>query len=379
MVKFKKFKVKDYFDIQSTKSFNKDKLTIPNKHNHYDYVTRTANNNGIESITGKIDNFKPNDSNTFSLGLIQMTFFYRPNPWYAGQFVRKIIPKFNFNTRQMLYFLALFQKLSLSIKGTLVRKINEVFLNSLIELPIKSNGFPDWQYMNDRIMELEHDRIMELEHYLQVTGLNDYYLTNSDKEVLNRKIETKEFKIAKSYILRSKKINVCDKGIFDIAPTNKKINANNVTFNGKYSYVARGGSNNGIKGTINYDESYLNPSNTISFGQDTATLYYQPDSYFTGDKIQILKLNNDYGKLTPEIALYIISVIKKVFSIYSWGQQSFAVDKIANLKIKLPIDKNKQIDFEYMEKYIKVIEKLTIKNVIDYKDKVIKLTDQVIN
>lgn len=75
MVKFKKFKVKDYFDIQKVKSFNKDKLTISTKNDHYDYVTRTSNNNGVESITGKIANFEANNSNTFSLGLLQMTFF----------------------------------------------------------------------------------------------------------------------------------------------------------------------------------------------------------------------------------------------------------------------------------------------------------------
>lgn len=75
MVKFKKFKVKDYFDIQKVKSFNKDKLTISTKNDCYDYVTRTSNNNGVESITGKITNFEPNNSNTFSLGLLQMTFF----------------------------------------------------------------------------------------------------------------------------------------------------------------------------------------------------------------------------------------------------------------------------------------------------------------
>ena len=49
------------------------------------------------------------------------------------------------------------------------------------------------------------------------------------------------------------------------------------------------GSNNGQKGFINEDESFLNDGNTISFGQDTATMYYQEFPYFTGDKIKIVK------------------------------------------------------------------------------------------
>lgn len=51
----------------------------------------------------------------------------------------------------------------------------------------------DWQYMQDRIAELEQDRIAELEQdriaeldaYLKATGLEDYELTEEDKEVLS--------------------------------------------------------------------------------------------------------------------------------------------------------------------------------------------------
>lgn len=54
-------------------------------------------------------------------------------------------------------------------------------------------------------------------------------------------------------------------------------------------YIVRMSYNNGQKGFINEDEQYLNEGNTISFGQDTATMYYQEKPYFTGDKIKILK------------------------------------------------------------------------------------------
>lgn len=39
--------------------------------------------------------------------------------------------------------------------------------------------------MQDRIAELEQDRIAELDAYLKATGLNDYELTEEDKEVLS--------------------------------------------------------------------------------------------------------------------------------------------------------------------------------------------------
>lgn len=105
--------------------------------------------------------------------------------------------------------------------------------------------------------------------------------------------------------MRGKTVMVDECGIFNILPTKKKINANNVSFGGKYPYIARGEGGNGIRGYIDFDEQYLNPSNTIAFGQDTATMNYQSVPYFTGDKIQIFELNARYGILKEDIALYL--------------------------------------------------------------------------
>lgn len=59
----------------------------------YDYVTRTSLNRGILCTTGFVNSENINSAVTWSLGLLQMDFFYREKPWHAGQFVRKIIPK----------------------------------------------------------------------------------------------------------------------------------------------------------------------------------------------------------------------------------------------------------------------------------------------
>ena len=59
----------------------------------------------------------------------------------------------------------------------------------VIENPDSSHVYTaediDWQYMRDRIRELERDRIKELNTYLQATGLNDYELTKEDKKELS--------------------------------------------------------------------------------------------------------------------------------------------------------------------------------------------------
>lgn len=142
--------------------------------------------------------------------------------------------------------------------------------------------------------------------------------------------------------------------LFDIRSSAKKFNANAVTFGGGHPYVARGTSDNGIRGYIDEDEQYLNPGNTFSFGQDTATIYYQDKPYFTGDKIKIFSLKNK--KLNDKIAQFLISSIRKGFANYSWGQTSFNEEALKNTIIKLPATPDGQPDWAYMEKCIAELE-----------------------
>ena len=122
---------------------------------------------------------------------------------------------------------------------------------------------------------------------------------------------------------------------------------------GKYPYIVRMGSNNGQKGFINEDESFLNDGNTISFGQDTATMYYQELPYFTGDKIKIIKAKDK--RFSKRNAQFFLSTMTKSFSLFSWGASSFSVKVIESQKITLPI-KNGEIDFEFMDSFMTKLE-----------------------
>ena len=151
--------------------------------------------------------------------------------------------------------------------------------------------------------------------------------------------------------------------LFDIDTPLKKFNANTVKFGGKYPYVVRTSQNNGIRDYLDEDIKYLNPANTISFGQDTATIFYQEQPYFTGDKIKIL--NFKHKNLEPKIACFLLSVMKKSFSSFQWGQSSFNVEILKKVKILLPTTNNK-IDFKYMENYISELEEERISELTAY-------------
>lgn len=146
-MKYDYFSPGDFFKISTTSSFNKDKLTIPSKDNCYDYVTRTFRNNGVEHKTGFVNENNLNDPNTISLGLMQMSFFYRPIPWYAGQFVRIIEPIKPLDEDVMLYFVTIFQKMSPSFKKVIVRHINDFFYSQKLYLPVYDDGNVNFEEM----------------------------------------------------------------------------------------------------------------------------------------------------------------------------------------------------------------------------------------
>ena len=143
--------------------------------------------------------------------------------------------------------------------------------------------------------------------------------------------------------------------LFEVLTSKKRFDANKVQVfqDGKNPYVVRTSSNNGQRGFIVEDESYLNEGNTISFGQDTATMFYQEKPYFTGDKIKVLKAKNK--KFNKNNAQFFISTMAKAFSTFSWGSSSFNVNIIENQKLTLPTQ-NGKIDFAFMEQFIAELE-----------------------
>ena len=138
--------------------------------------------------------------------------------------------------------------------------------------------------------------------------------------------------------------------IFKIETPKRRFDANKIQFGGQYPYVARGESNNGIRGYITEDKQYLNNGNTISFGQDTATMFYQREPYFTGDKIKVFSLRS--GTLNRERAQYLITALRIAFSLFSWGASMFNVKNLQSTVINIPY-KNGKIAFDYMERIVR--------------------------
>ncbi|WP_208391515.1 restriction endonuclease subunit S [Helicobacter pylori] len=388
-IKWGEFKLGDLFEIEKTLSFNKDALT---QGQDYDYITRTSQNQGVLQTTGFVNAENLNPPFTWSLGLLQMDFFYRKKSWYAGQFMRKITPKAEIknkiNSRTAHYFTTLLNALKRPLLSVLVRDIDKTFREQKIQLPLKPTANAqtlediDFTFMEKFIAELEQCRLAELEAYLKATGLENTTLSSDEENALNvfngnhsggGGGNTPCGLMWQSFRLGD---------LFEVLPYKKRFDANKVNIYASktkdtYPYVVRTSLNNGIRGYLKENTNFLNAGNTISFGQDTATMFYQEKPYFTGDKIKILRCKNpNFNKIN---ALFFITSLTKAFRNFSWGSASFSVSIIENQNISLPTNPHGGIDFNFMRTFINTLMKQTIQGVAQYCDAQIQAAKEVIS
>ena len=360
MTKYNEYVIKELFDIHPTKAYKYTNADLFHKNGTIPVVTNTSENHGRSGFSL----LQPTEANiiTFSDTGTKSpdSFFYQEGEFIGYAHVQGMYPyDKKWSKKSLLYLIALLKNKTAGIYDYSTKMTREDILNLKIVLPIDSDNNIDFAYMEKYISELEK--------YLVVSGFDDCNLSAEEKHALyqfqNDLLKKRKYKIGG------------ETGLFELTTTKKKFNANSVIFNGTHPYVARSSANNGIRGYINQDTAFLNEANTISFGQDTATMFFQEKPYFTGDKIKVLKYKD--RPLTSRLACYLIANMRKAFSSFSWGQTSFNEDILNNVEISMPINDQGQIDYTFIEHFMSAQEKMAIKDVVDWKDKIISVTKKV--
>jgi hypothetical protein BACCOPRO_01349 len=346
------------FEIESTLSFNKDVLV---EGVEYDYVTRTSQNQGILQTTGFVNKENINPAGTWSLGLLQMDFFYREKPWYAGQFVRKITPKIKINKKSVVFFSTLLNKQKERLLSILVRNVDNVFRNTKISLPVKKDREIDFAFMEGFISQLEACRLSQLEAYLLVTGLKNYTLTPAEEQALtdfqNGKVKWGEFNLENLYgkSTRGKRLKSADR------------------INGDLPFVTAGEAETGVSAFIGNDvEIFAANTTTIDmFG----SAKYRNYEYGGDDHIAVVHTEkiNKYAAIFVTTAIHKSSYTGK----FSYSRNFYAKDA-DELNIYLPTTNNIP-DYSMMEILISAVQKLVIKDVVEYADRKIEATKKIIN
>ncbi|GAA7175434.1 hypothetical protein ID0436_04290 [Helicobacter pylori] len=152
--------------------------------------------------------------------------------------------------------------------------------------------------------------------------------------------------------------------LFEVLSSKKIYHANTIKIHdtqieNSYPYVVRAATNNGIKGFIIDDPTFTNEKNTLSFAQDTFTVFYQKQPYFTGNRVKVLKPK--FAFKSPKILHFISAILQFILKPLTWGLGS-TTESIAEFKFSLPLKPTantqtlKDIDFDFMEKFIAELE-----------------------
>lgn len=361
-------------------------------------VSSGVDNNGIIGKTDMPARIMP--SHTLTVDMFGNC-FYRDFEYKVVTHARvfTLVPKnFNLSVECGLYFVSILLWLKSAFSYNNMCSYKKI-KNIAIQLPVTPSGDIDFKYMQERILkfeqeriaEFEQERIAELDSYLVASGLDDYDLTDEEKEILSLfpKSELDEagaleadcgdgqiiFRTFKVGDVFSKVEAKCKKADFDkrcdtstvpneeycVPLINAKVGDNGIMFYGR-------------KSDWNTQEMCIDVIQNGAVA--TGTVYVQPQPVGVLWDAHLIKPVSEVKSV--EILLYMAKCIEKITKEQFSYDKKATWDRVKLCEISLPITSDGGINFDYMVRYIHAIEKLAIADVVKYKDKLIATTKQVV-
>ncbi|TPH30111.1 restriction endonuclease subunit S [Helicobacter pylori] len=383
-IKWGEFKLGDLFEA-SNGDFDIQKRHINHKGEFV--ITAGLSNNGV---LGQSDTkAKIFESHTITIDMFGCA-FYRSFPYKMVTHARvfSLKPKFEINHKIGLFLSTLFFDYPKKFGYENMCSWAKI-KNDKVILPLKPTAKTqtlddiDFNFMEKFIAELEQCRLAELEAYLKATGLSNTTLSNDEENALNVFNNSGGGNTPCGLTWQSFKLG----DLFEVLSSKKIYHANTIKIHdtqieNSYPYVVRAATNNGIKGFIIDDPTFTNEKNTLSFAQDTFTVFYQKQPYFTGNKVKILKPK--FAFKSPKILYFISAILQFILKPLTWGLGS-TTESIAEFKFSLPLKPTaktqtlKDIDFNFMCTFINALMKQTIQGVVQYSNAKIQATKEIIS
>lgn len=342
-------------------------------------VTAGTANNGILGKTDIEASIVP--SNTITVDTFGNC-TYRDSSYKMVTHARvfALIPKYAmFNEQIGLFIVTVLEKMIQQYSFDNMCSWNKIKAQK-ISLPSTEINEPDWNYMQERIAELEQERIAELEHYLIATGLNDYELTEEDKQILATKLTDGG----------ASQSSESGGGCWKEARKFKLVDIANVSYGTKFdknkmshacpeiNFVSRTAIHNGVSDCV--DECGIKPfatgTITLALGGSIGSCFIQEKPYYTGQNVGVIELPT---YVTDKAKVYFVGALQKECK----AQFTAFANEInrylkTTLSVLLPTTSNGQPDWDFMDKYIHAIEKAVIADVVKYKDETIANTKAIV-
>ena len=335
------------FDIRATKSgIDKNKLNMQN--GHIPYITRSEIDNGINLFITDEQNQKYNKDkgNVITIGLDTQTCFYQKNNFYTGQNIQ-VLSNDKLNKSIAMFIIPLIKiqmkKFNWGGNGATLTRLNR----TKIMLPIDKFKEPNWHFMEEYIREREINQRNDLEEYYK-RRLLDLVVC---PEVLTD-VEWGEFFVSE---------------IFETVQRGKRLTKAN-QIDGEIPYISSTALNNGVDNFIGNIEKVRKSDNdlTLANSGSVGACFYHNYKYIASDHVTSLKLPNG----SDTVYKFISVILGRLEEKYSFNRE-INDTRIKREKLLLPIDKDGNPNWFYMENFIKNIEQKQIKNILKYLDKYI--------
>lgn len=339
---WKEFIIGEIFDdIVNSKAYHKNNLAEVIE-NPIPYITRTKNNNGLEKIVENSELDK-NPKNTIVFGAESATFFYEPFEYVTGNKMYYIKDK-HFNKYVCLFLVSVLNNLveknfsySRGLTGTRLTK-------QRIMLPINDDNLPDYEFMEDFMKYKENEILQVYKKYLSDTEqFNVKSLDDNNFE----SIEWKGFYLS---------------DLFEDIQRGKRLTKSNF-IDGTTPYISSSAENNGVDNYIGNKEKVQIYNNCITLANSgsVGSTFYHPYTFVASDHVTHLK-NDNFNKY---IYLFLASIIKRLESKYNFNRE-INDTRLKNEVIMLPVTETGEINYQFMEDYIKHQEAKLIKKYLDY-------------
>lgn len=333
------FKIGDLFEIENGKCSKVSEL----KNGHVPYVGATNRNNGVLSfVENKSELLSKGNCLVFICdGEGSIGYSIYKNEDFVGTTTIKIGRNKSLNEYNGLFITTVAD--TVRGKYNFGYKRNEQHLKAeTLQLPIDMFGNPNWQFMNDYIMQ---------EQKILAQKIIDYYeqrcasLGNDLSEL--EEVQWQEFFIDDLFDIRS-----------GVRLTKKNMLSGNTPF------IGASDSNNGVTNFVSNNNKSLD-SNVLGVNYNGSVVenFYHPYKCIFSDDVKRLKLKTIKGN--QHLYLFLKTMILQQKGKYRYLYK-FNATRMKRQKIMLPIAENGEPDLEYMSKFMQNLEKENIKKVLEY-------------
>ena len=358
------------FEINPTKYYKLKNEEIISENGDVPLISNSSTDNGVMGYSNLNPLNKGNSLTCSDTTLGAETMYYQEKDFIGYSHIQHLVPKFKGFNKAIAYMIITASRIATTNKYDYGAKFNRNEMNNTkISLPVKKDREIDFAFMEDfisqleacRLSQLEACRLSQLEAYLLVTGLKNYTLTPAEEQALtdfqNGKVKWGEFNLENLYgkSTRGKRLKSADR------------------INGDLPFVTAGEAETGVSAFIGNDvEIFAANTTTIDmFG----SAKYRNYEYGGDDHIAVVHTEkiNKYAAIFVTTAIHKSSYTGK----FSYSRNFYAKDA-DELNIYLPTTNNIP-DYPMMEILISAVQKLVIKDVVEYADRKIEATKQIIN